>query len=92
MNRYLISLVLAGLTVFLIVMAVWGDHGYLHLLKMRERISRIEQETARVKRENRRLQKKVFLLQSDPRCQEMTVRQELKMIRPNEQIFVFRQP
>ncbi|MBW1645347.1 MAG: septum formation initiator family protein [Deltaproteobacteria bacterium] len=91
-NRYLIPTVIILLIFLFAGLGIWGDHGLLHLLKMRQRIAGIRTETGRVKGENRLLRRQVYLLQSDDRYQEMTVRRELKMIRPNEQVFVFREP
>ena len=92
MNRFIMPTIIIGLIFFFVGITILGDHGFLHLLKMDRGIERIKTETSEIKEENRQLKKQVLLLQHNAHYQEMVVRQELKMIKANEQVFVFREP
>lgn len=76
--------------VALIVGALFGDRGLLHLLDQRHRAEALAQEIDALQAENASLVLEIAALRSDPRAIERVAREELGMLRPGETVFLVR--
>jgi len=74
--------------VALVLGALFGDLGILHLVEKRRRSLMLEQEIARLENENRRIAAQIQLLKTDPRAVETLAREELGLARPGETVFL----
>lgn len=78
--------------VALIVGALFGDRGLLHLLDQRQRAEALAHEIEELKAENAQLAAEIAALRSDPRAIERIAREELGLVRPGETVFLVRDP
>jgi cell division protein FtsB len=76
--------------VALIVGALFGDRGLLHLIEQRHRAEALAQEIEALQAENASLATEIAALRSDPRAIERVAREELGMLRPGETVFLVR--
>ena len=76
--------------VALIVGALFGDRGLLHLIDQRHRAEALAQEIDALQAENASLSREIAALRSDPRAIERVAREELGMLRPGETVFLVR--
>ena len=74
----------------LVVGALFGDRGLLHLIDQRHRAEALAGEVEDLQRENARLATEIGALRSDPRAIERLAREELGMARPDETVFLVR--
>jgi cell division protein FtsB len=77
--------------VALIVGALFGDRGLLHLMDQRHRAEVLAGEVADLQAENARLGAEIAALRSDPRAIERLAREELGMVRADETVFLVRE-
>ena len=71
--------------VALIVGALFGDRGVLHLIEQRHRAEALARELSD-------LAQQIAALRSDPRAIERLAREELGLVRPGETVFLVRDP
>lgn len=76
--------------VALVVGALFGDRGLLHLMDQRHRAEILAGEVEDLQRENARLAADIAALRSDPRAIERLAREELGMVRADETVFLVR--
>lgn len=84
------AVVLAGviLIIGLVLGALFGDRGVLHLAEKRRRAQALEQEIARLENENDRLAREIRALKTDPRAVEAIAREALGLVKPGETVFL----
>ncbi|MCK5679871.1 septum formation initiator family protein [bacterium] len=84
---------ISGLLLVLIFYFVWltwfGERGNRALKSFELEIERLQENNQELVVENQRFSRRIRLLQSDARYQELVVRRELHMIRDSEIIFLF---
>jgi cell division protein FtsB len=73
--------------VALVLGAVFGDRGILHLVEKRREASSMDQEIARLESENQRLAVQIQALH-EARAVETIAREELGLVRPGETVFL----
>ena len=78
--------------VALIVGALFGDRGLLHLIDQRHRAEALAGEVEELEAENARLATEITALRSDPRAIERLAREELGLVRAGETVFLVREP
>ena len=78
--------------VALIVGALFGDRGLLHLIDQRHRAEALAGEVEELQAENARLATEITALRSDPRAIERLAREELGFVRAGETVFLIREP
>ncbi|HEV7502154.1 MAG TPA: septum formation initiator family protein [Vicinamibacteria bacterium] len=78
--------------VALIVGALFGDRGLLHLIDQRHRAEALAREVEELEAENAHLATEITSLRSDPRAIERLAREELGFVRPGETLFLVRDP
>lgn len=71
---------------------VFGDNGYVELIRLKADHQKLEQTQARLTQENQQLYRTIDRLKNDPVFIENVARRELGMIRSNELIFTFKHP
>jgi cell division protein FtsB len=78
--------------VALIVGALFGDRGLLHLIDQRHRAEALAREVEELQAENAQLVTEIAALRTDPRAIERLAREELGFARPGETVFLVRDP
>lgn len=68
---------------------IFGENGLMTMRSMHQELNRIQQENARLEKENIALYRTIHRLKNDPAFIEQIARQELNMIRPGEIVFSF---
>ena len=79
------------LVVALIVGSLFGDRGFLQLVRQQQRADVLAHELEELRFENRRLASEIAALRSDPRAIERLAREELGLSRPGETVFLIRE-
>ena len=79
------------LVVALVVGSLFGDRGFLQLVRQQQRADVLAQEIEELRLENRRLASEIAALRSDPRAIERLAREELGLSRPGETVFLIRE-
>ncbi len=72
----------------LLANAVAGDRGLIQSVKIRSEQTRLADSIEQIRRENHRLALQAERLRNDPSAIEVLAREELGLIRPNEQLFI----
>ncbi|MFP4452767.1 MAG: FtsB family cell division protein [Desulfosalsimonas sp.] len=68
---------------------VFGDHGLLTLKSMKENLISVQNENARLEKENMALYRAINRLKNDPEYIKHIARQELHMVADDEIVFKF---
>lgn len=84
-------LVLLVTCLVILVYAVLGDQGFLHLHRLKHELRDLQQQVAEIEAENQKLREEIKRLKTDPECIDRIARQELGMLRENETLFIFRE-
>lgn len=79
------------LVVALVVGSLFGDRGFLQLVRQQQRAEVLEREIEGLRLESRRLASEIAALRSDPRAIERLAREELGLSRPGETVFLIRE-
>jgi cell division protein FtsB len=92
LKRKALSLALFLILVSSLLNALFGDHGFIELLKSHERLETLEREVAAIETENRELLADIRSLKTSPLAIERLAREQLGLVRPGEIILVIRKP
>ena len=87
-----LTLPLAGLTLYFLYVAIWGNDGYLALLEQRAQIVNLERTLEEVRTESAELKdrtRRLSLNSIDLDLLDERARRELGFARPDERILVF---
>jgi len=71
----------------LILLAVFGEHGWLAVRRARRDVLSLQQEISRLREENEKLREEITALKTDPSAMEQAARDELGMVRPGEVVY-----
>lgn len=82
----LLALALVVLT--LIVHEIFGENGYLAMRRKQQEFESLQLQIEKLKQENQRLEQQIKSLRSDPKAIEKLAREQMKMARPGELIYV----
>lgn len=82
----LLALALVVLT--LVVHEIFGENGYLAMRRKQQEFETLQMEVEKLKGENQRLEEQIKSLKSDPKAIEKLAREQMKMARPGELIYV----
>ena len=77
---------------FLAVSTLVGEHGLLHLWQLRQEQRDLEAQVFALIRENEELRSRLLRLQTDDEFVEKVAREELKVVRKGEIIYLFQDP
>lgn len=91
LRRRALTLASALALLALVVAALFGDRGMLHLLAQQERAEALDREIEALRAENQRLAADILALKSEPRAIERLAREELGLARPGETVFLLRE-
>ena len=82
-------LIVASVCFFLVLifLAVFGEHGWLAVSRVRGDVMRLQQEISRLRQENRELREEIAILKTDPSAIEQIARDELGMVQPGEVVY-----
>ncbi len=69
------------------VAAVWGDHGLIHVLRLRAQQTEQEQTAFLLQQRNERLRERIRRLQSDDSYIEQLAREHLGLVKKGEIIY-----
>ena len=75
----------------LVVGSLFGDRGFLQLVRQQQRAEELARELEELRVENRRLAVEIRALRADPRAIERLAREELGLTRPGETVFLIRE-
>jgi cell division protein FtsB len=92
LRRKAAQLALGLILIALLINALFGDRGFLHVLAQKQRAGAFEREVADLRQENARLAQEIVALRSDPRTVERLAREELGLTAPGETVFLIREP
>jgi len=84
-----------GTVIALIALAVgsvFGDRGLLNLVEKRRQVEALRHEIDTLKDENARLSREITSLRQSPVAIERLAREELGLARPDETVFLIREP
>ena len=73
--------------ILFVVAAIFGDHGLIHLLRMRAEQQELEHLTFDLQQRNERLRQQIVRLQSDDRYIEKLARERLGLVKKDEMIY-----
>ncbi|MGH7928529.1 MAG: FtsB family cell division protein [Candidatus Binatia bacterium] len=82
----------ASLIVLLLVYAIVGERGAIHLWRLQGEKVKLDEQNYRLQKDNEALRDKITRLRSDNRFLEQIAREELNLVRPGEVIYRFRDP
>jgi cell division protein FtsB len=75
----------------LVVAALFGDRGMLHLMAQKQRAETLAREIDELRAENQRLASDIVALKREPRAIERLAREQLGLARPGETVFLIRE-
>jgi cell division protein FtsB len=81
--------IVAGLLALLVVAAVLGDNGVLHLWRLRTELAALQRDVQALEAENERLSRIIGELRNNPAVIERIAREELGLVRPGERVLRF---
>ncbi len=90
LKRKALSLALFLILVSSLLNALFGDRGFIELLKSHERLETLEREVAAIETENRDLLADIRALKTSPLAIERLAREQLGLVGPDEIILVIR--
>lgn len=89
-RRRLIFITIAILTLsYISIIFVFGDSGLIKYIEMKEKKAKLEKEIKEIELMNVRLRKELQLLKENPFYIEKYAREEYRMARPDEYIFIY---
>ncbi len=89
-KRRLIFLTLSILTfIYVCIILVFGDSGLIKYMEMKEKKARLEREIKEIESMNSELKRELQLLKENPFYIEKHAREEYRMARPDEYIFMY---
>jgi cell division protein FtsB len=80
------------LSVYLLVSFLFGDMGFVKYYRMKAQYNTLTDEIVKLKQDNVRLRKEVYLLRSDPAYLERIARDKLGLARPGEIVYYYGEP
>ena len=85
-------ILVAGVIVIYGLVALRGPQGVSALLDKRREVRMLEEQNAAQAAENERRRERIHRLEKNPTEQEMQIRKQLKLLRPNETTFILEDP
>jgi len=82
------TLVLALICFALLVHEIFGQHGYLALRRQQKEVQALVEQIRQLQQENEQLSRQIKALQSDPKAIERLAREQMRLARPGEFIYV----
>ena len=82
----------ASLIALLLVYAIVGERGAIHLWRLEGEKLRLDEQNYRLQKDNKALREKIARLRSDDFFLEKIAREELNLARPGEVIYRFPKP
>lgn len=82
-------IICASVAVVLVAAAMWGERGWVRHERLRRELGALRAENESLEQGNRRLRRQTEALRHDEDFIEMTVRDELGWVRPDEKVFYF---
>lgn len=80
---------LSTIIVLLSLVTMVGERGAIHLLRLREEKSRLDEQNYRLQKENETLRQRIWRIRNDNRYLEKLAREELNMVRPGDVVYRF---
>jgi cell division protein FtsB len=82
----------ACLIALLLIHAVIGERGAIHLWRLQGEKAKLDEQNYRLQKDNESMREKIARLRSDNYFLEKIAREELNLVRPGEVIYRFRAP
>jgi len=87
MKRFVINTVFVLSLVLIIGVTIFGERGFIHIMRLQEELCEIENNNSKLKIENERLKIEVINLKNNLRYLEELSRNELGLAREGELIY-----
>ena len=71
------------------LITVIGEHGALHLWRLRGEKDRLDEQNFRMQEENATLRERIYRIRNDDAFLEKLAREELNLVRPGEVVYRF---
>lgn len=91
-KRKALNLALFLILVASILNALFGDRGFIELLKARQELQILEQEIAEIKANNQQILEEIRALKTSPFAVERLAREQLGMVKPDEIVLLTPKP
>ena len=83
----------AALTLILVCFAlviheIFGQHGYLALRRQQRELDALQLQIRQLQQENQQLSEQIKALKSDPKAIERLAREQMRLARPGELIYI----
>ena len=92
LKRKALSLALFLILAASLLNALFGDHGFLEMLRARQQLLTLERELDGIEVHNQHLLEEIRALKSSPLAVEKLAREQLGLARPEEIILLIREP
>ena len=86
--RRALLMVLVLLALALTVHEIFGERGYFALRRRRQELQNLQQQVKQLQDENQKLEQQIKALKSDPKAIEKVAREQMKLAKPGEIIYV----
>lgn len=87
--KHLTSLIILGFTGIVFYFALYGSHGYMHLLRSRTEAGSLQQKSESLDKEIRDLRRRIAALEQDPETLEKHAREQVGFSKPGETVYIF---
>ncbi len=84
-------LVLLVIIVGILGYTIFGETGLIHLARLRQELKEMKQENTRLRQENKKLRTQARALRGDLKYIEKIAREELGMVKKDEQVYQFKE-
>lgn len=87
MKKIVIAIAFICTLITLVILTIFGQRGFVHMIKLKEELREIENKNAQLKGENESLKKEIDLLKNDLKYLEEIARNELGLIKDDETVY-----
>jgi cell division protein FtsB len=87
MKKVVLTIAFICTLITLVVLTIFGQRGFMHMIKLKEEYREIENKNEQLKGENAALKKEIDLLKNDLKYIEEIARNELGLIKDGETVY-----
>jgi cell division protein FtsB len=87
MKKIIITTVFLSTLIILIILTIFGQRGFIHMVRLKDDLVAIEKKNIQLHQENESLKKEVELLKNDLKYLEEIARKELGLIKDGELVY-----
>ena len=87
MKKIIITTVFLSTLVLLIILTIFGQRGFVHMVRLKEELHEIEKKNVKLHEENESLKREIELLKNNLKYLEEIARKELGLIKDGELVY-----